>query len=415
MAKGVRMFPPDSGTKGTSMGSASREISMGSVAIEDPRGSVRGVWSDVPPAPTGDIDELTPLRSAELEVLEVLGMSPVKRPPPPPPPKSARVAKRAPRETGPDPDAGESWMQQGMLSAPPIPREALDLDEVIETLSERPPAPITFEPSELETPPSLAISSLPPLPAPIVTPRTHETRRAPLLAGAVGFALGVAATLAFVFGFRASDVDPVAGSPVGSAQEPSAQREPAPAAVVAEPVVEEPTLAEPEPMEAEPAELAAPTAVEEAAPAVHVHEEPGTLATFERPARDARPVARPATTPRATPEATPATTPQATPEAPAVATAPAPARTLPAQPSRDAVEAAIASVSEPMRECAPGYAHQVAMVRFSFASNGRVTSAVVPPDFAGPQQRSCVARAARAARVPPFSAERLDVSYPVTF
>jgi hypothetical protein len=194
--------------------------------------------------------------------------------------------------------------------------------------------------------------------------------------------------------------------------------------MMAEPVTEEPTLDQSaleqstleQPTLEQPAELVAPSAVEEP---VRLDVEPGTVATFERPAR---PTARPSAEPREETSTEQAPTPVApvmetapvvTP-APVVAPAPAPSA-LPTQPSRDAVEAAIASVSERMRECAPEYAHHVADVRFSFASSGRVTSALVPSDFAGPQQRSCVARAARAARVPPFSAERLDVTYPVQF
>ena len=409
------------------MANTSREISMSSVSIPD-SGAVRGVWSDVPPAPTVDLavdetDEMSPLHSAELEVLEVLGMSRPVKGPPPPPAKSARVKKRPPSESV-DPDAGESWMHQGVLSAPPIPREALDLDDLIETLSEHPPAPPIDDRDVLS---SIAISSLPPLPGPVVMPlrpvvaplpAAETGRRAPFLAGAVGFALGIAATL--TVGFALQPNVEVTSTPVA-----------APAAVIAEPAVAEPTLAEPtlaEPGVAEPtvaesadSELVGPSAVEAA---VHLDVEPGTVATFERPARPAaRPTAQPIARATAQTTARPIAGAPAQPivqPRPSDVAAPvaerAPARTgLPAQPSREAVEAAIASVSERMRECAPEYAHQVAQVRFSFASSGRVTSALVPADFAGPQQRSCVARAARAAHVPPFSAERLDVTYPVQF
>jgi hypothetical protein len=59
--------------------------------------------------------------------------------------------------------------------------------------------------------------------------------------------------------------------------------------------------------------------------------------------------------------------------------------------------------------------NHVANIRFTFTSAGRATAALVPHDFAGPAERSCVARAARTAQVPAFSEPRLVVTYPVQF
>ncbi|MGE0788040.1 MAG: hypothetical protein AB7S26_20375 [Sandaracinaceae bacterium] len=89
---------------------------------------------------------------------------------------------------------------------------------------------------------------------------------------------------------------------------------------------------------------------------------------------------------------------------------------LPALPSRDDVAAAIQSIRSDLLACAPDSRGHVANIRFTFASSGRATSALVPTDFnAAPAARSCVATAARRARVPAFSEPRLVVTYPVQF
>lgn len=88
----------------------------------------------------------------------------------------------------------------------------------------------------------------------------------------------------------------------------------------------------------------------------------------------------------------------------------APARS--AQPSRADVRSALAAVQGPVRACAGGRSG-TADIRFVFAPSGHVTTATVTSQpFAGTPAGSCMARAARAARVPPFSSGSLAVNFP---
>ena len=84
-------------------------------------------------------------------------------------------------------------------------------------------------------------------------------------------------------------------------------------------------------------------------------------------------------------------------------------------PSRDEVQSAMASVVPAIRACAPGQQGRVVSVRTSFDSTGRVRSVAVeaPAAHLRPQERSCMARAARAAEVPAFDQETFEVSFPV--
>lgn len=85
---------------------------------------------------------------------------------------------------------------------------------------------------------------------------------------------------------------------------------------------------------------------------------------------------------------------------------------LPAQPDRADVHAALRAVQGPVRACAAGQVG-TASIRFVFAPNGAVTTATVTsPPFSGTPAGSCMARAARAARVPPFSRTSLAVTFP---
>jgi hypothetical protein len=50
--------------------------------------------------------------------------------------------------------------------------------------------------------------------------------------------------------------------------------------------------------------------------------------------------------------------------------------------------------------------------RVGIAGTGRVTRALIQGDFAGTPEGSCMARALRAATVPPFSGAVFQVQYP---
>lgn len=88
-----------------------------------------------------------------------------------------------------------------------------------------------------------------------------------------------------------------------------------------------------------------------------------------------------------------------------------PAVELPEVPERAQVEAAVNAIVPELRTC--GENLDLVSLELNFAPNGRATSVVVDARHLSPTQRSCLARAARAARVPPFGAPRLTVRYPV--
>ncbi len=74
--------------------------------------------------------------------------------------------------------------------------------------------------------------------------------------------------------------------------------------------------------------------------------------------------------------------------------------------------AALGSVRPAVAACAGGRGG-VATVRVTFAgASGRVTTAVVEGAFAGSSEGSCIARAVRAASVPPFEQPTASVSFP---
>lgn len=245
-----------------------------------------------------------------------------------------------------------------------------------------------------------------------------------LRAGAIGFALGLAVAAA-----------------VALSMWPRA--EPTPVAAVPEPTMQAPAASEPEPAEvASPeAEVGVPTLEQSAAPV----EAPEPVAALPSPraevptddvvaTRSASEAA--ATRARwrerhrarrderaAAPEPAPAFD-----DGPVIGAEPTPAPllptpteetaadpNLPTTPARRDVVAAIQAIQAQLRECAPAHRGHVASIRFTFVSDGRATSALVPQEFAGPAERSCVARTARGARVPPFSDARLVVTYPVQF
>lgn len=89
--------------------------------------------------------------------------------------------------------------------------------------------------------------------------------------------------------------------------------------------------------------------------------------------------------------------------------APMAASNLPATPSRADVGSALGGVRGQVSACGSG---GVANVAVTFRSSGSVSSASVGGDFAGTPVASCISRAVRSARVPPFSNPSFSVTYP---
>jgi len=88
------------------------------------------------------------------------------------------------------------------------------------------------------------------------------------------------------------------------------------------------------------------------------------------------------------------------------------APTGPTTPSRSDIVLAMNSVSGPVQACGDGE-HRLAQVRLVFAGgDGRVVSATVSGDTFSDSVRTCIARAARGARVPPFRQDDYSVNYP---
>ena len=88
-----------------------------------------------------------------------------------------------------------------------------------------------------------------------------------------------------------------------------------------------------------------------------------------------------------------------------------PAPSLAPAPARSEVVAAMNRLSAPVRACGDG-AHGNATVSFAFGSDGAVRSADVTAAELPPAVRSCVAREARTARVPPFAQNTFRVVFP---
>jgi hypothetical protein len=86
-------------------------------------------------------------------------------------------------------------------------------------------------------------------------------------------------------------------------------------------------------------------------------------------------------------------------------------KAAPAQPTRAQVRQSMAAVREQVRQCA-GEQQGTARVRATARPSGRVSSALVQGQFAGTAEGSCIARAVREARLPPFSREQFVVEYP---
>ena len=83
---------------------------------------------------------------------------------------------------------------------------------------------------------------------------------------------------------------------------------------------------------------------------------------------------------------------------------------LPETPDRSSVRDALEGVAPQVQACF-GEEHGVVDVVVMVASSGRVTTCTVSGRFAGTPVGSCIARAVRAARFPPFTQARFEVHY----
>ncbi|MEQ8453750.1 MAG: hypothetical protein RID81_09895 [Sandaracinaceae bacterium] len=241
-------------------------------------------------------------------------------------------------------------------------------------------------------------------PPPLVSPQGEERDRR-----GVVFAWSLA-VLALVAGFG------VTAWWVGAR---SAERVSAPVATAPSPAPVASELESAEPATVEPATVEPATVEPSVEPALDtVVVEPVVL--------EAEPVAEPPRRVRATPRASAASPPAASPSAPSqtvearpapepvAARAPAPrpaSADLHALPTRAEIQAAMESARPSIQQCgSPATSGYVANIRFTFVSSGRPTHAVV--EGVSGQTASCIARAARAVRVPPFANDRMTVQFP---
>jgi hypothetical protein len=94
------------------------------------------------------------------------------------------------------------------------------------------------------------------------------------------------------------------------------------------------------------------------------------------------------------------------------AAAPKPADgTLPAQPSRDQVVAAMNAVLPRLQECV-GDKHGQANVTITVRAAGFVSYAIVGGTFVGTPEGSCIARVVKEAQFPPFAEPFIRITYP---
>jgi hypothetical protein len=82
-----------------------------------------------------------------------------------------------------------------------------------------------------------------------------------------------------------------------------------------------------------------------------------------------------------------------------------------AQPTRPEVQQALLAMRPQLEACAAGR-HGMVEARVGIAGTGHVTHALIQGAFAGTAEGSCMARALRAATVPPFSVAIFQVQYP---
>lgn len=322
----------------------------------------RGLWSDAPPAARAE---------------------PVKLPAPPPLPRA--VQPTALTEPGELPEPLSS-----ALEAQPVvdSSDRLDFDGLVDDLSSRPaPKPPS---AEWELPPALPRpAGVPVLDAPA---RSRRGTIALAIVGAVALAYGLGVGTTWLLEGPAPTVAaPLVHPP--SAPEPGD----APPAVAEEAFAVEEVAAEAV-EEVAVEEVAAPEIVETTAPPV---------------AREAAPIRARAPVAEAQParaEAQPARA-EVRDETPVAEPTVAPRADLPESPAREDVVAAMAALAGDVQACASETDRgQLARVRFSFSSEGRPVHTAVS-GVSGPSA-SCIARAARTARVPAFSRDRFVIEYP---
>lgn len=369
--------------------------------------NVKGVWSDAPPATE------EPIPMPERRVLRA-----------PPLPRMVDALQPPSLETGRDsieslpPEALESLPPPPASAAPPpVPRR-----EPPRPPKRKRPVGLPATPSAVKAAPSQPTrgpEAPPPLLLELPQPPPPEKKSRGWVPAAVGFTLGVAATAVVAY---------LAVQRVAPVEQPATTVEGLAAETPAEPEIDLPAIQPPAP--AVEAPLPSTVSAAEETEADTATEEPAVPAALEEPARDSarraaldahaqeRRARRRAEAPQAEERDAPAAASAGLDDEPVRRPEPRaePDGDLPSHPSREDVANAIESIRADLLACAPEAGGQRANIRFTFSSTGRATSALVPNDFhVEPQQRSCVARTARRARVPAFSEPRLVVTYPVQF
>jgi hypothetical protein len=320
---------------------------------------------------------------------------PLRLPPPPPVPSIRDMLARAPEH---DPDDDGPQAVKAMPSDLP-PSTRLDLDDLVRDLTHRP------------APAESAGWDIPAVGAPKVVAKTAVSREPVARRFPLGTMVGVA-VVAYLLGVSTPSAmqwlssSPERAEPIAAGQmleEPVLEEPVLEQPVVEQPVVEQPSAAVemPAPIEVAQAPAIAPVVIEAPAAAVEAPAAPVAPASARRERAPEVAVAAPAE---------PAAEEAAAPAAEEATEAPV-ASDLPETPSREDVQAAIAAVRPSIEACAdPANRGQTARVRFTFASSGRTSHALVE-GVTGPTA-SCVARNARSVSVPAFSRDRLVVEFP---
>jgi predicted Zn finger-like uncharacterized protein len=277
-------------------------------------------------------------------------------------------------------------------------------------------------------------SPLSPLAAPVLAPAKEDADRRPVLLagfGVAGLAVVAVAAVAVVFLTRPSAPEtPALPLPAIAMPENPVTDPPEPPngpALVARPGAPRPSETATPPDPAVPDTAVPDTAVPDTAvPETSARETSATAAIPERAhaprrARTHGPAAEPARPETARAAARPNEQGERTlnqlvesaldPERAPRREPTGPAADLPATPGRGDVVAAMNRLSGPVRACGDG-AHGNATVSFAFGSDGAVRSADVTAADLPPAVRSCVAQAARTARVSPFTQGTFRVVFP---
>ena len=263
-----------------------------------------------------------------------------------------------------------------------------------------------------------------------LSPPPPRSRKPWLILGGLGGALVLVAAGYLVAVFQNdAPLLPASRAPIHTVIE-AASRPPEAAVRVAAPTLAAPRVAASTPV-APPAQPAVPAATATAAPQTASAAQPMASQTPAVPAVT-RVTAPPARVELAAPRPThvipklpspalaagapsvqprPAIQPHA--PQPTAAAQPAPA-SVPVQPSRTDVKAAMDGVRAALDQCAAGAQGRIT-ADLAISGAGKVTYALIEGAFAGTPQGSCMARALRGAQFPQFSAPSLRVRYPFVF